>query len=192
MWGFATVVASRCAGVAVGTQVYGYLPMSSHVVLHPCAERVNAQGFSVDREGNTNHAFTQCNGHASASPVALAQCNGHTSASPVALAQCSHDHAFTQCNGHASASPSPVALAQCSYDHACDHITPTCEVAQLPAKQRLVLVAALATASKPVAALAAAASAPVCPFSSIQRCHRAYRCTCVVCVTPTVAPLPYV
>ena len=155
MWGFATVVASRCAGVAVGTQVYGYLPMSSHVVLHPCAERVNAQGFSVDREGNTNHAFTQC-------------------------------------NGHASASPSPVALAQCSYDHACDHITPTCEVAQLPAKQRLVLVAALATASKPVAALAAAASAPVCPFSSIQRCHRAYRCTCVVCVTPTVAPLPYV
>jgi hypothetical protein len=35
VWGFADVVASRCAKVAIGERVYGYLPMSSHLVIRP-------------------------------------------------------------------------------------------------------------------------------------------------------------
>ena len=35
VWGFATVVRSRCAEVPVGERVYGFLPMASHVVLRP-------------------------------------------------------------------------------------------------------------------------------------------------------------
>jgi hypothetical protein len=43
VWGFATVVESRCAGIEPGLRVYGYLPMGSHVVVQP--ERVAAHGF---------------------------------------------------------------------------------------------------------------------------------------------------
>ena len=43
VWGFADVIASACEGVAPGERIYGYFPMSTHVVLRP--ERVNAGGF---------------------------------------------------------------------------------------------------------------------------------------------------
>ncbi len=39
-WGFADVVASRCPGVPEGARVYGYYPMSTHLVVEP----VNANG----------------------------------------------------------------------------------------------------------------------------------------------------
>jgi len=35
VWGYARVVASRFAGVAVGERVYGYLPMATHVIVQP-------------------------------------------------------------------------------------------------------------------------------------------------------------
>lgn len=35
VWGFARVERSRCAGLAEGERVYGYLPMSSHLVVQP-------------------------------------------------------------------------------------------------------------------------------------------------------------
>jgi Protein of unknown function (DUF2855) len=43
VWGFATVVESRCDGVAVGTRLYGYWPFGSHAVLQPA--RVSAHAF---------------------------------------------------------------------------------------------------------------------------------------------------
>jgi hypothetical protein len=43
VWGFATVVESRCTGITPGLRVYGYLPMGTHLVLQP--ERVAAHGF---------------------------------------------------------------------------------------------------------------------------------------------------
>ena len=44
VWGFAVVEASSHADVPVGTRVYGYLPMASHVVLTPA--RVSPRGFT--------------------------------------------------------------------------------------------------------------------------------------------------
>ncbi len=44
VWGFAVVEVSRHPDVPVGTRVYGYLPMASHVVLTP--GRVSPRGFS--------------------------------------------------------------------------------------------------------------------------------------------------
>ena len=44
VWGFAVVEQSRHADVPVGTRVYGYLPMASHVVLTP--SRVSPRGFT--------------------------------------------------------------------------------------------------------------------------------------------------
>jgi uncharacterized protein DUF2855 len=35
VWGFGDVVASRCDALPVGERIYGYLPMSTHVVLQP-------------------------------------------------------------------------------------------------------------------------------------------------------------
>lgn len=43
VWGFARVTESRADGVAVGTRLYGYLPMGSHLVVQPA--RVTAAGF---------------------------------------------------------------------------------------------------------------------------------------------------
>lgn len=43
VWGFGTVVQSRCDGISAGDQYYGYYPMASHVVLTP--QRVSATGF---------------------------------------------------------------------------------------------------------------------------------------------------
>jgi len=43
VWGFATVVESRCEGVAVGERFYGYYPIADEVVLHPVA--VDAHRF---------------------------------------------------------------------------------------------------------------------------------------------------
>lgn len=44
VWGFADVVESRADGVAEGERVYGYLPMSTHLVVTP--GRVQADGFT--------------------------------------------------------------------------------------------------------------------------------------------------
>lgn len=43
VWGFATVVQSRCAEVPVGERFYGYYPMASLAVLQPT--RVSGTGF---------------------------------------------------------------------------------------------------------------------------------------------------
>lgn len=43
VWGFGDVVESHCDGIAVGERLYGYLPMSSHVVLTP--SRIRPAGF---------------------------------------------------------------------------------------------------------------------------------------------------
>jgi len=43
VWGFADVTESRVDGVAVGERVYGYFPMSTHVVLQPA--QVSDSGF---------------------------------------------------------------------------------------------------------------------------------------------------
>ena len=43
MWGFAEVVESCCDGVSVGERLYGYLPISSQVVVSPV--RVKDSGF---------------------------------------------------------------------------------------------------------------------------------------------------
>jgi len=44
VWGFADVEASRCEGVAEGDRVYGYFPMSTHLVVEPT--HVSASGFT--------------------------------------------------------------------------------------------------------------------------------------------------
>jgi hypothetical protein len=44
VWGFATVSESCVAGVEVGQQYYGYLPMGTHLVVRP--ERVGPHGFA--------------------------------------------------------------------------------------------------------------------------------------------------
>jgi hypothetical protein len=43
VWGFADVVASKHDGIAVGERVFGYLPMSTCLVVRP--EHVKASGF---------------------------------------------------------------------------------------------------------------------------------------------------
>jgi hypothetical protein len=43
VWGFADVVRSRHPGIAEGTRVFGYLPMSTHLAVQPDA--VNRSGF---------------------------------------------------------------------------------------------------------------------------------------------------
>jgi hypothetical protein len=44
VWGYADVVASRCAGVSEGARLYGYYPMSTHLVVEPV--QVSAAGFN--------------------------------------------------------------------------------------------------------------------------------------------------
>lgn len=44
VWGFGNVVESRCDGITVGERIYGYFPMSTHVVMQPT--RVAAHGFT--------------------------------------------------------------------------------------------------------------------------------------------------
>jgi hypothetical protein len=48
VWGFASVVESRCEGVPVGERFYGYLPMASHLIVEP--DRVKASGFVDNAE----------------------------------------------------------------------------------------------------------------------------------------------
>ena len=43
VWGFADVVVSKCADVAVGERIWGYYPVASHLVVTPV--RINARGF---------------------------------------------------------------------------------------------------------------------------------------------------
>ncbi len=43
VWGFADVVASKVDGLPVGARVFGYLPMSSHLIVEP--SRVSPHGF---------------------------------------------------------------------------------------------------------------------------------------------------
>jgi hypothetical protein len=49
VWGFADVVASRCAGVREGARFYGYYPMSTHLLVEPA--RVKEAGF-IDGAGH--------------------------------------------------------------------------------------------------------------------------------------------
>ncbi len=44
VWGFCDVVASACDGVVPGERIYGYFPMSTHVVMEP--QRFNTHGFA--------------------------------------------------------------------------------------------------------------------------------------------------
>ena len=44
VWGMADVIASACDGIAPGERIYGYFPMSTHVLLEP--QRVNQYGFT--------------------------------------------------------------------------------------------------------------------------------------------------
>ena len=44
VWGFGTVVATRCDGIAVGDRFYGYFPMGSHLAVQPT--RVKGSGFT--------------------------------------------------------------------------------------------------------------------------------------------------
>ena len=44
MWGHARVAESTHADIAVGERVYGYLPMASHLDVHP--DRISASGFT--------------------------------------------------------------------------------------------------------------------------------------------------
>lgn len=48
VWGFATVVESRCPGIAPGERFYGYYPMSNEVVLQPL--RLSPGGFMEGAE----------------------------------------------------------------------------------------------------------------------------------------------
>ena len=59
LWGFAEVVASRAAGVDVGTRVYGYLPTSSHLLVQP--DRVDGHGFR-DASPHRQHLPSPYNG----------------------------------------------------------------------------------------------------------------------------------
>src|SRR5262245_48931720 len=43
VWGFADAVASRCEGVREGARLYGYYPMSTHLVVQPV--HANESGF---------------------------------------------------------------------------------------------------------------------------------------------------
>lgn len=43
VWGFADVMASQHSDIAVGERLYGYFPMSTHLILQP--DRVTANGF---------------------------------------------------------------------------------------------------------------------------------------------------
>lgn len=43
VWGFADVLASRCEEVVVGERVYGYYPMSTHLVVEP--QHISANSF---------------------------------------------------------------------------------------------------------------------------------------------------
>ena len=43
VWGFATVLESRCEGVQVGERFYGYLPIATELIVQPA--RTNAAGF---------------------------------------------------------------------------------------------------------------------------------------------------
>src|SRR5262245_5509671 len=44
VWGFADVLRSSHPGIAVGERVFGYFPMSTHVVLHP--DHLHRGGFT--------------------------------------------------------------------------------------------------------------------------------------------------
>jgi hypothetical protein len=43
VWGFADVAASSCEGIEVGERLYGYFPMSTHLIVAP--HHINAAGF---------------------------------------------------------------------------------------------------------------------------------------------------
>ena len=43
VWGFADVLQSSCEGIEAGERLYGYLPMSTHLIVTP--QRVTAAGF---------------------------------------------------------------------------------------------------------------------------------------------------
>eukprot|EP00924_Labyrinthula_sp_SR-Ha-C_P002444 augustus_masked-scaffold_16-processed-gene-4.3-mRNA-1 protein AED:1.00 eAED:1.00 QI:0/-1/0/0/-1/1/1/0/377 len=63
VWGFADVVASKQEKIPVGTKIYGYFPMSSHLVLNPT--NISARSFDDGREHRRNlppvyNSYTIC------------------------------------------------------------------------------------------------------------------------------------
>jgi hypothetical protein len=48
VWGFAEVMASRCDGLAEGERVFGYLPISTHVIMQP--QRLTPRSFADGME----------------------------------------------------------------------------------------------------------------------------------------------
>ncbi len=66
VWGFATVVASRAEGVAEGLRLFGYLPMSSHVVMQLTPSR---DGY-VDRSPHRAELPPTYNAYNAAPPAA--------------------------------------------------------------------------------------------------------------------------
>jgi len=61
VWGYADVIDSRCEGMAQGERVFGFLPMSSHLVVEPT--RVTTRGF-VDASEHRSALFATYNGYA--------------------------------------------------------------------------------------------------------------------------------
>ena len=72
VWGFADVVESRCAGVSVGERVFGYLPMSTELVIEPgqlsAAGLTDMSAHRADMPAVYNQ-FSRCAGDASYNPA---------------------------------------------------------------------------------------------------------------------------
>jgi NADPH-dependent curcumin reductase CurA len=66
VWGFASVVDSRAAGIAPGDRFYGYWPMASHALLRP--GKVNPRGFT-DVAAHRQKLPPVYNGYVAASPA---------------------------------------------------------------------------------------------------------------------------
>lgn len=70
VWGTAEVVASRAPGVEVGRMVYGYLPMSSYVVMTPQLSTPHAGAGDGDDAAAAAPGFTDVTEHRNELPAA--------------------------------------------------------------------------------------------------------------------------
>ena len=72
VWGFGTVLESRCPGIAAGERFYGYYPMSSQVVLQPA--RLSPAGFFDGAEHRAGlHAVYNSYARCATDPFHMAQ-----------------------------------------------------------------------------------------------------------------------
>jgi Protein of unknown function (DUF2855) len=58
VWGFATVIDSRCEGIAVGERFYGYYPMASEAVLTQPPTARRCMGFTTNTTARRWMPFT--------------------------------------------------------------------------------------------------------------------------------------